>query len=233
MKPDTRKIRKFHRTLGIVFALSLLASAGSGVLHNIMSRRQSPPPKARPSGKIDPSQIKVTIPEAYARLLSHGEAFDAVSVRSISGFPWYQFLIRDKEKPYYVNAVTGEADENADEQYAEEIASGYLGGTKVQRTDFLTQFNSEYINIFRILPVYRFDANDDKGTRLYVSTMTGSVTRDTNNRKQFEANVFSNVHKFMFIKNKDLRDFILTFMTFGVFLVGVVGIVLFFLTQKK
>jgi len=233
MKPDTRKIRKIHRTLAIVFALSLLASAGSGVLHNVMSRTQSPPPTARPSGKIDPAQIKVSIAEAYAKLPSQGETFDAVSVRSISGSPWYQFLIRDKEKPYYVNAVTGETDKKADEIYASEIASNYLAGTEVRKTDFLTEFNSEYINIFRILPVYRFDADDDKGTRLYVSTMTGSVTRDTNNQKQFEASVFSNVHKFMFIKNKDLRDFVLTFMTFGVFLTGVFGIILFCMTRKK
>lgn len=232
MKLDTRQIRKSHRLLAMVFVLSLLASAGSGVLHNVMSRTQSPPPKARPSVKIDPTDIKVSIPEAYAKLSGREDGVDAVSVRSVSGSPWYQFLIHGKERPFYVNASTGEVDEKADERYASEIASNYRGGDKMRKTDFLTGYNSEYISIFRILPVYRFDADDAQGTRVYVSTMTGSVTRDTNNRKQFEANVFSNVHKFAFITNKDLRDFTLTFMTSGVFLTGVLGIILFFVTRK-
>ncbi len=233
MKPDTRQIRKIHRIIAVLFSLSLLASAGSGVLHNVMSRTQSPPPKARPAVKIDPSQIKVSIPEAYAKLPLKDEPCDLVSIRTISGLPWYQFLVHGKEKPYYVNAVSGETDENADERYASEIASNNLGGAAVRRTDFLTEFNAEYINIFRILPVYRFDAGDGKGTRVYVSTMTGSVTRATDDLKQREASIFSNVHKFMFIKNKDLRDLVLTFSTAGVFLAGLLGILLFFMTRKK
>lgn len=233
MKTDTRQIRKIHRALAIVFSASLLASAGSGVLHNVMSRTQPPPPKARPAAKVDPLAIKIPVAEAYSKLGLKEEACDLISVRMISGLPWYQFLIHGKEKPSYVNAVTGEVDDAADERYAGQIASDRLGGAAVRKTDYLTEFDSEYINIFRILPVYRFDADDVGHTRVYVSTMTGSVTRDTNDRKQFEASVFSNVHKFMFIKNKDLRDLALTFMTSGVFVVGVLGIALFFLARKN
>ncbi len=233
MKLESRQVRKVHRILGLIFSVSLLMSAGSGVLHNVMSRTQAPPPKAQPSGKIDPSQIKVSVADAYAKLSLQGESFDAVSIRSIGGLPWYQFMLRSKERTYYVNALTGEPDETADEKYATEIASNHLGGAAVRKTDLLTAYNTEYINIFRILPVYRFDADDDKGTRLYVSTMTGSVTRDTNDHKQFEASVFSNVHKLMFIKDKDLRDLVLTFFTAGTFAVAVLGLVLFFMTQPK
>ncbi len=233
MKLDPRKVRKVHRILGLIFSVSLLMSAGSGVLHNVMSRTQAPPPKAQPSGKIDPAQIKVSVADAYAKLSLQGESFDAVSIRSIGGLPWYQFMLRSKEQTYYVNALTGDLDEAADEKYATEIASNHLGGATVRKTDLLTAYNTEYINIFRILPVYRFDADDGKGTRLYVSTMTGSVTRDTNDHKQFEASVFSNVHKLMFIKDKDLRDLVLTFFTAGTFAVALLGLVLFFMTQPK
>jgi hypothetical protein len=81
--------------------------------------------------------------------------------------------------------------------------------------------------------VYRFDVDDGKGTRVYVSTMTGSVTRHTDDQRQLEANVFSNFHKLMFIKDKDLRDGLLTLMTLGIFLVAVLGIVLFFMTRPS
>ncbi len=151
MKLDTRQVRKVHRILGLIFSVSLLMSAGSGVLHNVMSRTQAPPPKAQPSGKIDPSQIKVSVADAYAKLSLQGESFDAVSIRSIGGLPWYQFMLRSKEQTYYVNALTGDLDEAADEKYATEIASNHLGGAAVRKTDLLTAYNTEYINIFRIL----------------------------------------------------------------------------------
>jgi hypothetical protein len=132
-----------------------------------------------------------------------------------------------------VNAADGRVDPEQDERYAAEIASAFLGGAKVRKTDYLTGFNREYINIFRILPVYRFDLDDDLQTRVYVSTTTGSVTRHTDKQRQFEANAFSNFHKFGFIPNKDLRDLALTVMTGGVFIASALGIVLFFLTRPR
>ena len=42
--------RKAHRWLGLLFSLSILTSAGSGILHNVMTYTQTPPPPARPSG---------------------------------------------------------------------------------------------------------------------------------------------------------------------------------------
>ena len=60
--------------------------------------------------------------------------------------------------------------------------------------------------------------------------MTGSVTRATDNHKQFEANVFTYIHKFGFIPNKDVRDLVLVSCTGGIFLVSLLGIALFFAT---
>jgi hypothetical protein len=85
------------------------------------------------------------------------------------------------------------------------IASSFLGGASVRQTDCLTDFNQEYVNIFRILPVFRFDVHDGVGTRVYVSTTTGTVTRHTDDEKQFEANVFL-LHKFGFIHDRTIRD---------------------------
>jgi hypothetical protein len=81
--------------------------------------------------------------------------------------------------------------------------------------------------------VYRFDAADGLGTRVYVSTVTGSVTRLTDDKKQWEANVFVIVHKFGFIPNKDLRDWSLIVVTGGTFAVSVLGVLLFFLTRPR
>lgn len=229
----TQSVRKLHRYVALFFSVSMLMSAGSGVLHNVMTRTQPPPPAARPTGLIEAEKLKIPVSEAARALFAPDLEIQAVNIRSIGGEPWYQFLAQGQSDAFYVNASTGKLGKDADETYASEIASNHLGGIPVKKTAYLTEFTKEYINIFRLLPVYRFDADDGIGTRVYVSTMTGSVSRHTDNRRQFEANIFSNVHKLAFIPNKDLRDLVLTFTTAGIFLTACLGIVLFVLTQPK
>lgn len=226
-------VRKLHRWIGLIFSISVLMASGSGVLHNVMTRTQAPPPPARPGGGgIQVEQIHVSTRQALSKLPSPDAKIHAISIREIQGASWYQFLI-EEEKPFYVNAESGAVNAQQDEVYAGQIAADYLGGKPVKKTDYLTVFNQEYISIFRILPVYRFDAEDDYGTRVYVSTMTGSVTRHTDNQKQFEANMFTNFHKLGFIKSKDLRDLILTTTTAGIFLLSLMGVALFFMTIPR
>lgn len=227
-------VRIAHRWLGLIFSLSILMSAGSGVIHNIMTRTQSPPPPARPSGDgLDVSQIKIGVAEATAKLPDSSQGISAVNVRSIGDQPWYQIYLKANRRTQYVSAVDGRIDPTQDEAYAAEIASTLLGGREVKRTDFLTAFNSEYINIFRILPVYRFDTEDTLHTRVYVSTLTGSVTRHTDDQRQFEATIFTNFHKLGFIPNKDMRDLVLTTLTTATCLVALLGVILFFVTRPK
>lgn len=223
-------IRKAHRWLGLIFSLTLFMSSGSGVLHTVMTRTQAPPPAARPGNSlIDPASIKLTAQEAMAKL--PGEV-TAINLRMIAGEPHYQ-IFTPKGKPNYVNAVTGVVDPAMDEIYASEIATNFLGGMSVKKVDYLTAFNREYIGIFRILPVYRYDAGDEKNNRVYVSTVTGSVTRNTDDGKQFEADIFTLFHKFGFIRNKDLRDWSLTLVTGGTFAVSLLGVALFFMTRPR
>lgn len=175
-------IRKAHRWLGLIFSLTLLLSSGSGVIHTLMTRSQAPPPAARPSNQfLDPSAIRLSAGEAVARVPG-GAAATAINLRVIAGQPHYQ-IFPSTGAPSYVSAVTGACDPSMDEAYGKEIASDFLGGQAVRKTGYLTAFNREYIGIFRILSVYRFDAADSRGTRVYVSTATGSVTRLTDDGK--------------------------------------------------
>ena len=222
--------RKAHRWLGLLFSLSILASAGSGILHNVMTNTQPPPPPALPlGGGLAAERIKISVTEAIARLPKKDA--QAVNLRAVHGEPWYQIFTSDANQPVYVSAVDGRIDPLEDERYAAQIASAFLGGAKVRKADYLTAFNNEYINIFRLLPVYRFDTDDGLNSRVYVSTTTGSVTRHTDDNRQLEANIFTNVHKLGFIPNKLVRDVILTVLTLGVFVAACLGIVLFFLTS--
>ena len=224
-------LRWAHRWLGLFFSVTVFMSAGSGILHAIMARTQSAPPPVRPTGPgIDASRVTVTLAGAATKLPDPKGVVEAANLRQIGGEPWYQIYTRGTPGAFYVNASDGRPGPNQDEAYAAQIASEYLGVSSPARTDYLTEFNAEYVNIFRVLPVYRFDAADGKGTRVYVSTTTGSVTRHTDDSRQFEASVFSNLHKWMFVPGKDARDAVLVGVTAGILVVSALGIILFFLT---
>lgn len=229
----TSTIRSLHRWLGLIFSLIILTSALSGVLHTIMANKQPPPPPVKPAGNgIVASDIRTGAQEALERLGPDFGRVNAINLRMIGGAPWYQ-IYGPQPVPAYVSAVDGRVDPGMDATYAAQIASSFLGGAEVRQTDYLTAFNHEYVNIFRILPVFRFDADDEAGTRVYVSTTTGTVTRHTDNEKQFEANVFFLFHKFGFIPNKAVRDAVLVSAMAGITLVAIAGVVLFFITRPR
>lgn len=227
-------MRKAHRWLGLVFSVTILVSASSGILHQVMARTQPPPPKPHPHGTVDLTRLTFPLSRAVERLGTSAGAVRMVSVRMIEGRSWYQFLLEGSERPVYLDAEDGSLGTEADERYALDIARLHLGPeARLRYTAYLTEYDAEYLNIFRILPVYRYDAEDGRGTRVYVSTMTGSVTRHTDDAKQFEAMVFSNLHKFQFIKNKDLRDTALVTVTLGAVGVALMGIALFIGTSRR
>lgn len=231
MKPST--IRALHRWLGLFFSLVVLASALSGILHTIMAHKQPPPPPVHPSGSgLVASDIRTSPQQAIDQLGPDFGRVTAINLRMVDGAPWYQ-VYGPRPVPAYVSGADGRVDPSQDAKFAAQIASAFLGGADVQQSDYLVDFNREYVNIFRILPVFRFDTHDNLGTRVYVSTTTGTVTRHTNDGKQFEANVFFLFHKFGFIPNKTVRDTVLVAAMAGISLMAVSGVFLFFVTRPR
>src|SRR5688572_29933851 len=171
MKPAT--LRRLHRWTGLACALGLLMASLSGILHVAMTWTQSAPPPAQPVVPLTPADLHVAPAEALERL--GGAPATAISLRMIAGEPWWQVLHAGSSAPAYINARDGHEEAQADATYAAEIASRYLGCAPVRWTRRLDAYDREYIPIFRLLPVHRVDVADGKGTRLYVSTLIGSV----------------------------------------------------------
>ncbi len=220
------RLRTFHRWHGLAMSVIVLMAATSGLLHTWMARSQPPPPPAQPAGEV--ALATVTVPVASLPGPAAG-----VILRQIGDQPWWQVLPAGGGLPRWVDARTGTEDPTADARYAAHIAHQALAGKKVQQAGFLTAYDQEYIAIFRILPVYRFNADDAAHTRVYVSTMTGSVTRLTDDAKQFEATTFSLLHKWMFIRNRTVRDWTLMGAMTGLVGLALSGVVLFVRTRRR
>lgn len=232
MNPKT--LRQLHRWLGLVFSLSALLASFSGVLHQVMTWTQDPPPKAIPSGPEVPVEaVRIPLAQAVQAVPTASGGVRAVNLRMIAGEATYVVWTKEAKAPVYVSGTTGKVVPDRDEVFAGEIATRFLGGVSVRKVAVLTTFDSEYLPIFRILPVYRMETGDAAGTRVYVSTMTESVTRFTDHRRQWEANVFSYLHKLSFIPNKVVRDGVLVVGTAGIFVLSLAGLVLFFVTRPR
>jgi hypothetical protein len=226
-------LRRLHRWIGLACSVTVLAASGSGILHVVMTWTQSPPPRAQPSEHINAAAVRIAPAEAVERLGGRDLAVQALSLRTIGGEPWYQVIVAGSPLPRYLNAIDGHEDARADQRYAAEIASRSLGGVPVRWVKRLDAYDSEYIVIFRLLPVHRVEVDDAEHTRLYVSTLTGSVARLTSDSRQFEANVFSLFHKYAFIHHKGWRDGLLVTFTSLAFLTSLAGIALFFATRRR
>lgn len=227
------RLRKFHRWHALIMSIVVVSSATSGMLHTLMARTQAPPPPARPAASVNLAAVTIPPSAISAHLPGEARPVTSLSLHSIDARPWYQVITGPGQSPIYVDAETGKLDETADERYAGQVARRFLGGAPVTKTDYLTAFDDEYIAIFRILPVYRFESDDGRGTRVYVSTMTGSVTRHTDNLRQFEANTFTFFHKWGFIHDRDIRDWLLIAVMSSIIAVAFTGIVLFVMTRPK
>lgn len=172
-------------------------------------------------------------PGELAALLPDGAVPTAASLRPIGGRPYWQVVLAGQPWPAYVDAASGLLDPQAERRYAAEIARSHLGVDTVSYAGEITAFDREYIAIFRILPVHRFTSPDGRGTRVYVSTLTGSVTRHTDDARQAEADLFSLLHKWMFIPHRGWRDGLLAASMASLCLLAMGGMLLFALTRGR
>lgn len=226
--------RKIHRWLGLFFGIYILGAALSGLSHNLMSAFFMPPPPARASAEFDLPSVALAPADAVARLTDiTPDHVEGINLRMIDHAPWYQIFIKEEVVPRYVRASDGLIDNTADERHAAEIAKTIFQKNSPKLSARLEAYDDEYIAIYRLLPVYRFDAQDDKGSRVYISTVTGSVAFATTDGRQTISNFFSNVHKFNFIQNKSLKLSLLSFLAGGAILTVIWGIFMWVAQRRR
>ena len=218
------KGRRLHRVLGLVFGIYLVTAALSGIAHNVIALAYPPPPPALPPGDMSLDAAIVSPAEAARR--AGVQDVTAINVRAIGGRVVYQLLPAAAAKPVYVDAASGAVNGSLDARYAAEIAGRALPGRHLTNTAYLTAFNDEYSQMYRTLPVYRFDAEGDGGARVYVSTATGGVTFWTTDARQALGAVFRNLHMLSFLGNHPAQMWILIVFAAGATAMAGLGLVM-------
>lgn len=214
----------------MVVVVYVIMAVVSGGIHMAMSIFFSPPPPPRP--RPLPSLAGITVsPAQVVNQLSPAVPLASLSIREIGAGLYFQAQ-PSQGKPLYVNATNGEpADLDAD--YAMQIAARHLSVPvqSLEQKAFLTKFDHEYLNIFRVLPAYKID-HPDSGQRVYVSTATGSVTLYLNPVRKFAQKSFTNLHKLGFIPHKPTRDLVQAVLLSGMLVTAIFGVILFFQSRR-
>ena len=232
MPVNPRMIRQLHRWMSIIFSIALLSLSSSAMYYVYVAQVRAAPPAAKLANKnLDLTQVRITVLEAAQKAGLALDKVQAVRLLMVDGAAWYQF--QSAGSTTYVSASSGEVSDQIDEKYAYQLAIEQQGGAKPGATSQIKDFNDEYTQAFKVLPVFRFDFKDDQNSRLYVSTARGAVITQTDDSRQTQMLLFNNMHKLNFIKDKTVRNATVFVIGGFVFLISLTGILLFIMTWPR
>ncbi|MDY6943257.1 MAG: PepSY domain-containing protein [Pseudomonadota bacterium] len=191
-EPLSAKLHRWHQKVGIFVCLAVIAWGLSGLAHPIISRLNP-----KPAAFVPPSEtVRLSDVTAPGAALS---ALDIKTFRSLQllGFehkPYYR--VETDEGVLWLDAATGRVRENGEHAFAVKLARYYLGDelSSVGETRLITAFDSDYLYIDRLLPVYRVDFQRPDGMRAYVETASGRLATLTDDRKALTGRLFRLLH---------------------------------------
>ena len=197
MKKLKRALFFIHRWLGIVMCAFFFLWFASGMVMMYVEypeltrdeRLKSLPP-------LDLGSIKHS-PYSVVESLNIPSVFSSVSLSSVQGRPAYHFGSPASETTI-VFADTAEMFRGADREGAleEAVLSGFSSLDSEPNYDGLVQIDQWTVtsSLNKHRPLHKVSLGDQKGTALYISSLTGQVVRDTNRRERFWNWLGSTIH---------------------------------------
>lgn len=216
---------RYHRWFGVGACVAIMTWGASGVMHPIMSRLNPTPVN------MQPPQSALALHAALlpSEVLSRAGITEVSTLRVMAwnDASYYQVsLPRQAVRRYFeVNSGTELAD--GDAKYAEYLARHFIGDTqsKLRSESLVTKFDDDYLDINRLLPVYRVDLERDDGLRAYIETNPPRVSALADDRKVMLASLFRFMHNWDFMQGVDgLRMTLISALLFVALLSALSGI---------
>jgi hypothetical protein len=242
-------LRRGHRLLGILVALSTAAFTFSGSYHLLqMSRQPAPGASPRQVG-FDVAELRHPLSALAARF--EGMPIRQVSTARIGEAAFYRIeralqstssagghahghippdLAAPQQKPPLIDAAGGAALENGNERYLASLVRHFSGSAEVPAGTAITRFGGEYGFVFKRLPVERFEPSE--GVRYYVEPATATLAARIDDADAREGWIFAYLHKFEWLPPGTARDIAAVSFASANGLVAILGIVLFLRRQR-
>jgi len=219
---------RYHRWFGVVSCLVMMMWGASGVMHPIMSRINPTPVNMQPLEAVPMLHVAKSPADVLAQA---GIArVSALRVMAWKGISYYQVSIPGQSQRRYFEVNSGAELADGDTQYAEYLARYFIADSqsKLRRVRLIDHFDDDYLDINRLLPVYRVDFERDDGLRVYVETSPPRVSALADDRKALLGSLFLWMHNWDFMHNQDtLRMMLISLFLFAAMVSALSGIVMY------
>jgi uncharacterized iron-regulated membrane protein len=199
-----KRLYSWHRWLGVLPCAAIFLWCVSGFSHPLMNWTQ-PRPKVRalPAHTLSGDNFNTALDAALKR--NNIAEFKSLNIISFNNRTYYQIKTDDNAAPLYLDAQTGELLADGDQLYAVHVARGYLQDfqAKVTNVERLREFNDDYREINRLLPVYQITFDRADGMRAYVDTNGAKLSTLVNNTKYRLNWFFGFFHNWNFLPASD------------------------------
>ena len=215
----------WHKRLSWVAGIAILVWAISGVSHPLMSwtgpKATSfyPPPLQVQSAELD------MLNTVLAKLKAH-EVSVAKIVPTEHG-AMLQLTEDSKNERHYYSLRSGGYEPAQDIDQAVWLAAYYTGlaQAKVSDVEFLSEFDSQYSWVNRLLPVYKVSFSDSGGLVAYIHTETAALASLSNTGKGRMQAFFQTLHTWSFLQPTGFaRVILIALLMISVFLMAASGI---------
>lgn len=220
----TRHFYLWHRRLALWVLIPILVFSLSGLLHPLMRLTRPDaaqmffPPPVWPADLKGPVLIEPDLSVAGLRPVKLGD-------------DWVQQQWATRtHSSQFVSLATGQPTEHGAQDYAEQLARFYIGDTQseIAAIRFITQFDAEYGEINRLLPVWMVEFKRDDQLRVYVDIRQDRLATLSDDTRRLLLQLFQWGHVWSFLDENDpLRNALFILMMSACTLLGLSGIYLF------
>jgi hypothetical protein len=215
-------VRRVHRALGAVFALTLLSFPLSGAVHALHGPGETPTSRAEPAFPV----AALTAPPASAL---------AASLAWLDGRPHWRALREDLSVDW-LDARTGALAPDGELRRARELAAAYAGlpETEIASVEPIARFTDEYGFIRKRLPVVRVAFRDPDVPLHFVDPASGALAARISRADLVEQWIFNRIHKWSFADGlgPDARDALVASAIAGNLAVAGLGLALWLSARR-
>ncbi len=218
-------VRKYHRSIGVVVSVFLLAWSGSGMFHLWSGTNLGDAAKVGFANSFKTDNFKFSL----TGILKTEPQTVSASVIGLDKEMYFRVVKTDQTISYY-NTKSGEVLVNGEVEYAKFLASKFSGNQTITEVTPITNFNVEYGFVNKRLPVMKVQSAENGNERVYVDTQSGKLAmKASNNNSTIENFTFDYLHKGHWLDwaGKNVRDVVLMLLALGNSIVAALGIWLF------
>ncbi len=195
MNTSTKQfIYKTHRWIGLIILVPTILWVLSGLLHPFMGWF---PPNIKHrflrEQPVQPSELKVLLLQIMEQY--HLETIQNVRLVRVENMPTYQVHLGEKGIRYF-HTGSGKEIPEGDERYAKQLAKGFLGDSATSITSIKLQheFDGQYREINRLLPVYKVSFFRPDGIEVYVETASSRLGTANDSKRRAMLWLFNTFH---------------------------------------